>query len=313
MQENSFISFIVPVLNMADTLGKCLESIKNVDYPKDNFEIIVMDNGSSDSSIEIAKQFTDRIFIDSKATIAKLRNKGAKEAKGTFLSFVDADCIIPKDYLKDALGYFKDSNVGLVGSRTYIVFDNATWIEKTWKVHFDKDSDINKVNWLHSEAIVIKKDIFFAVGGFDGSLETCEDVDFGYRINKKYKIISDKKLAPLHLKDAKKITEFFKKESWRGKNSIQVSLKHLNERKEILSLALLFYYLMLLILLAPAIIITFIIKNIIYLASILLSITVPLAIISFNTCRRTKKFSYFWKFFLLYGVYILARVRTIFK
>ena len=236
MSENSLVSFIIPALNAADTIGACLESIQKLDYPKDSIEIIVVDNGSKDDTLDIAGKFTHSIFIDVSATIAKLRNIGAKNARGSFFIFLDSDCTLTADWVDNALGRFKDNGIGLVGSRTYMLPDDANWIDKTWKMHLNKSKSPESAKWLISRAIMIRKDVFLSIGGFDESLTTCEDVEFGYRVQNKYRIIADEKLAPLHMKSQENIYEFFKKELWRGKDSFRVGLRHLNEPKEALNM-----------------------------------------------------------------------------
>jgi len=309
MGENIFISFIIPCYNSKDTVSRCLESIQNINYPKDYFEIIIVDNGSKDNTIDVCRKFTDRIFSDATATISKLRNMGAQKARGNFLVFIDSDCVISKDWLKRVLEHFKDSNVGLAGSKTYTVPDEAGWIEKTWKIHLDRGKDEKDARWVVSRAIGVKKDIFLAAGGFDESLETCEDVDFGYRVGNKYNVISDEKLAPLHLKYTKSLSEFLKSESWRGKDSLKVSLKHMKEKKEMLSVAFLLYYSVLCILLLPAVVLGLIRQSAIYPIVVSAGIVAPIVYISFDTCRKANKFSYFHKLFILYCTYILARIK----
>ena len=313
MNENSFISFIVPSYNSENSIEKCLESIQNVDYLKNNFEIIIVDNGSKDGTVDIAKRFTDKIFIDNTATIAKLRNDGAKKSKGDFLVFLDSDCLLPKDWLINASEHFKDPAVVLVGSTTIILPGGDSWIDKAWKVHLDSIKANKQVMWIVSRAMAVRRDVFFLVGGFDESLVTCEDVDFGYRVSRKYKVISDKRLAPLHLKTINTLVEFFKKESWRGKDSLRVSLKYIKKWKEILSFASLMYYFILILLIAPSLALSLILRNMLFISLILICITLPLIIITFNTCLTKKQFSYFWKLLVLYGVYILARLRAIFQ
>ncbi|MCX5679739.1 MAG: glycosyltransferase [Candidatus Omnitrophica bacterium] len=313
MSENNLVSFIIPAFNAAETIGACLESIKRVDYPKDSLEIIVVDNGSKDDTLDIVGRFTSNIFIDNAATIAKLRNIGAKNANGGFLIFLDSDCTIPADWVDNALGHFKDNSVGLIGAKTYMLPDDANWIDRIWKMHLNRAKSKESVKWIISRAIMVKKDIFLSIGGFNESLITCEDVEFGYRMQKQYKIIADERLAPLHLEAQKDIFEFFKKESWRGEDSLRVGLKHLNEPKEVLTIAVLFYYLLSLLLLLPAIFIAIITKNAIYPLMISFGVVLPLLLISFSACIREKSLAYFWKFFIIYSVYIIARIAAMFK
>ena len=144
-------------------------------------------------------------------------------------------------------------------------------------------------------------------------MRTCEDVDFGYNMRKKYKIISDERLAPIHMEKARTLSDFFRKEVWRSKGNIANALNHLDEPKEIMGLVYVFYYLVLLAILLPSLIMTFVVRSPVYFFVVLLGLAIPLLIVSFDTCRRTAKYSYFFKLFIVYGVYVLAKVRAIFK
>jgi hypothetical protein len=132
-------------------------------------------------------------------------------------------------------------------------------------------------------------------------------------MRKKYKIISDERLAPIHMEKARTLSDFFRKEVWRSKGNIANALNHLDEPKEIMGLVYVFYYLVLLAILLPSLIMTFVVRSPVYFFVVLLGLAIPLLIVSFDTCRRTAKYSYFFKLFIVYGVYVLAKVRAIFK
>lgn len=313
MDNGAFISFVIPALNVEKDISKCLESIQGLDFPKEKFEIIVIDNNSSDRTPDVARKFTNKVYSRDHVTIAKLRNDGVKESRGNFFVFVDSDCIIPKDWLNNALRHFDGKDVGLVGSESHILPENATWVEKTWKVHLDKDKDARTPTWISARAIMTTRDVFQNLGGFNEGLETGEDFDFGQRLRKKFRIISDEKLAYIHLGEAKTLSAFYAKEMWRGKTALSVWLKDIGRLEGLRNIVALFYYLIALILVVPAVIATVTTGSIIYILIVLLAMAIPLSAISFNTCRKTGKYSYFFKLCVVYGVYILARMMAILK
>ena len=94
------LSIIIPVYNKAEYVDRCLHSILEQDYT--NFELIIIDDGSTDESANIIKQFTDsRIIFISTANkgVSAARNRGMTEAKGQYLLFVDSDDYISPHYL----------------------------------------------------------------------------------------------------------------------------------------------------------------------------------------------------------------------
>lgn len=95
------LSIIVPVYNVADYLPKCLDSLLAQDLPQDEYEIIVVNDGSTDNSGEIAQQYADQyenIMLINQANqgLSGARNTGIKQAKGDYIQFVDSD-----DYLEE--------------------------------------------------------------------------------------------------------------------------------------------------------------------------------------------------------------------
>lgn len=308
MDKNIFVSFIMPTYNAHNHIGRCLDAIRAIDYPRDRFEIVVVDNGSSDDTVEIARKFTDKIIIDTMTCVGRLRNLGAARAAGDLLVFIDSDCIIESDWLKRAIAHFKDDTIGAAGARTYRLASDAGWIEDAWGAYRDKDRGVKEARWVITAAMAVRKKNFLAIGGFDESLVSCEDVEFGYRINKRYKVISDDSLAPLHLKTSSTLLAFFRKEAWRGRDSFKVGLKYLNESGEALSLLALSYYFLTFLLFVPGMILSLVTKNALYFSAIVLAMITPLGILSAKVAIRTKRIGYFWKFLVLFGVYFAARI-----
>ena len=84
-------SVIIPMKNEEKFIGPCLSSICNNNFPVGEYEIICIDNGSTDNTVEIAKSHTDKVYLLPGVSISALRNFGANKASGKFLAFVDAD------------------------------------------------------------------------------------------------------------------------------------------------------------------------------------------------------------------------------
>src|SRR3989344_2069802 len=104
--KSKYLSIIVPVFNAEATLEKCLEAIRNIKGFSKECELIVADDGSDDSSWDIAKKYTDKIVRSPKNEGAAFtRNLGARSAKGEFLLFVDSDVILST---LDILSYLKE-------------------------------------------------------------------------------------------------------------------------------------------------------------------------------------------------------------
>ena len=85
------ISFVIPVLNGERDISRCLLSIRNQDFSAEEYEVLVVDNGSTDRTQDIVRNLGFDIQVIPGVSVASLRNRGAVEARGDFLAFVDAD------------------------------------------------------------------------------------------------------------------------------------------------------------------------------------------------------------------------------
>ena len=108
LADPPLVSFCIPTLNNERTLGRCLHSIANQDYPHQ--EIIIVDGHSRDNTIRIAEQFTDEIYYD-KGTLGSARQTSIDHARGDVLALFDSDIIIPhRSWLSSAIRYFNYSD-----------------------------------------------------------------------------------------------------------------------------------------------------------------------------------------------------------
>ena len=109
-----FISVIIPVYNCERYLERCLDSVFSQDYS--NYEVICIDDGSSDGSAEIIKKYRCRYYWQTNAGQAAARNRGIELAEGEWICFVDADDAIESDYLSKLVGGITE-NAGIVVCR----------------------------------------------------------------------------------------------------------------------------------------------------------------------------------------------------
>jgi len=127
-----FVDIIIPVFNEEKYISACLLSVKNLDYPVDRYKVTIVDNGSTDRSVELAKKQQVRIIEHIQGKVGAVRNRGVNSSSGDIVAFLDADCLVGDQWLRAAVYHLdKDFSLGAVGG-TYTAPEIATWQEKAW-------------------------------------------------------------------------------------------------------------------------------------------------------------------------------------
>jgi len=196
-------------------------------------EIIVVDNGSCDKTVEICKSYGAKVLLKKEGTIASLRNYGAKTSRGDLLAFLDADCVAPENWLEKALTYLNGDGRVILGFRLSIP-ENSNWVAKCWDLLFAKRYFTGEVDWVPTGNVIMSREAFMSINGFDEKLESNEDYDFCARMRKQgYKIISSSDISITHLRPPQTLMQIFKKELWHGKEVLKVFINDIHQNKEI--------------------------------------------------------------------------------
>lgn len=228
-------SIVIPAKNEEANIGRCLDSIRHVEWDARQFEVIVVDNGSTDGTVDIARGKGAQVYVKPELTISGLRNFGAGHASGEILAFIDADCTVKASWLAKASSYLLRKEVACFGSPP-IVPEDATWVQKAWFAVRKKRTDLCETDWLESMNMFVRREAFVASGGFDETLITCEDYDLTMRLKKHGLIITDSSIVAVHHGEAATVMHFFRKELWRGKSNFAGMMQHGLTMSEIPSL-----------------------------------------------------------------------------
>lgn len=188
-----FTSIVIPVKNGGSLLVNCLESLSRLDYPRDKYEVIIVDGGSTDGSRELAKKLGALVVDNKKGTVSPGRNRGFAAARGDFIVFSDADCVMDQDWLKNALKYFKDSKVGGVGGVEFnppngkefsraveYVFRSTTSFTKT--IHTDNFQGCQEVKHIPGCNAFYRREVLERIMPLNETLLTAEDVELSRQV-----------------------------------------------------------------------------------------------------------------------------------
>ncbi|MFH1656410.1 MAG: glycosyltransferase [Candidatus Nealsonbacteria bacterium] len=186
------LSIIIPTLNEEKQVPLLLESIKKQNF--NDYEIIVADANSKDKTISIVKKYNCKITAG--GLPSKGRNNGAKIAKGDLLLFLDADVILPKDFIKKTLKEFDKRKLKIASF--FLIPQEKNKITRfffnffyNWPVFF-----FQQVIAHGAMGILIDKDIFNSIKGFDEKIKLSEDHDLIRRAKRlgKFGIIKSSKI-----------------------------------------------------------------------------------------------------------------------
>jgi GT2 family glycosyltransferase len=219
------VSFVVPVRNDPVRLKNCLATIAACDYPRALVEVVVADNGSSDDTPSVAAASGAKVLSLPGIAVGEMRNRAAHAAQGDVLAFVDADHELGPGWIGSAVATLQLPGVSAAGA-PYLQPPNATWVQRCYDSFRDHSEGIFDTPWLGSGNLAIWRQTFIDAGGFDTTLETCEDVDLCQRLRRQgHALKSDSRMHSVHMGDPKTLRAIFWGELWRGRDNLRVSFR----------------------------------------------------------------------------------------
>lgn len=187
MPKGAFISVVIPSRNAEATIGECLRAALGSSHG--SFEVVVVDDASTDGSKEIVRGFPCRLVeLKEHAGVSKARNKGAENSKGDILLFIDADCLLEKDALSIIAGSM-DGGTVLGGTYTPIPFDSSSFFSTFQSIFVNYHETRGEPDYIAAHCLAIDKNAFNEVGGFIedsymGVAAGVEDVELSHRLRK---------------------------------------------------------------------------------------------------------------------------------
>lgn len=198
-------SVIIPAYNAKNTIAACLDAIKRGDY-KGDYEIILVDDGSTDDTAEIASRFEGvRVIKQNNAGPASARNRGAKEAQGDIIIFTDSDCAPERDWMNQMLGPF-DLDPDVVGVKGAYKSRQqelaARFVQLEYEDKYDYMKHDKYIDFIDTYSAAFKRPVFIEMNGYDTSFPVAcaEDIELSYRISKKgYKMVFNPSAVVYHI------------------------------------------------------------------------------------------------------------------
>lgn len=187
MLENPLVSVIIPVYNREMFLKESLKSVYQQVYRP--IELIVVDDGSTDRSIEITERFIEENYsVNFKILLYKqdrgngniARNKGYDKSHGQFIQFLDSDDVLLPNKIKVEVNILKSSDYDFIYSKTELTDNKLNRLNKYFGVKFDKLVQISKYSW-QTMCPLYKREFLEKVGPWNEKLNYCQDWEFCVR------------------------------------------------------------------------------------------------------------------------------------
>lgn len=236
MEENTMseplVSFVMPNYNEGSFIRDALDSILQQTYK--NFECIIVDDGSSDNSPGIIKEYAARdprikFFQNEKnMRICRTLNRGISLAKGKYIARMDSDDVCMPNRLEVQVAFMEDpknAHVGVVGSHCFVIDENGDTVgKKTFPID---DKDIRGQIWyqnpLQHSTTLIRKQAINECGNYDDSFVYAEDLELWVKIGQKYELRNiEEKLMKYRIHGA---NDIFKHQKTMIKNALRVRRK----------------------------------------------------------------------------------------
>ena len=180
-------SIVIAARNETSNLSACLASISKIDYPTSGYEVIVVDNNSTDNTAEIMAGFPNVVYLkEERPGPSSARNKGIAASSGDMLVFLDADTTVDKNWLKTLLAPFEDASVGAVGGEIRPMAEGniiSEYLSVSLLMRYHRYGGKRYVKGYPSCNLAVRKSSLD--GGFDPNIVRGQDKDICYRILEK--------------------------------------------------------------------------------------------------------------------------------
>ncbi|SLM30412.1 Similar to family 2 glycosyltransferase SpsQ [Desulfamplus magnetovallimortis] len=193
-------SVVIPAYNAEKTLAGCIDALLCQSVPQEQYEVIVIDDGSTDSTAEIAKKYPVIYHYQKNQGPAAARNRGANLAKGDIILFTDSDCVPDHFWIENMVAplvkptscsspestYYRNSIVsGVKGAyRTKQSSMTARFAQAEFEDRFAMLEQVPFIDMVDTYSAAFRRDVFLDAGGFDPSFPVAnnEDTELSYRL-----------------------------------------------------------------------------------------------------------------------------------
>ena len=199
------VSIIVITKNNIKTIKKCVDGLINLNYDKNDYEIIFVDGHSNDGTDKYIENYINnniKLIYEDKGTMGYARNQGINEAKGSYIFFIDADAYPEKEWINKVLTHFSENpDLVAVGGMDEMVGGlEMRALTNSWR-RLGKSSGVKAITKIKTVNYAIKKQILVTYGMFDESLSHYDESELNARLyskNNSFGFIFDPSIIVYH-------------------------------------------------------------------------------------------------------------------
>jgi len=200
------ISVIVPAFNAEKTIAACLTSLLNQTVAQQDYEIIVVDDGSTDATADIVRKYSQvRLLSQENQGPAAARNNGVRQAQGDIILFTDADCTVSDNWIEEMTCLLK-SNPEVVGAKGVYKTSQKSLVARFVQLEYEDKYDVMKrhkyIDFIDTYSACFRKHVFIKMDGYNRSFPVAcaEDVELSFRLaNAGYKMLFAPRAIVYHI------------------------------------------------------------------------------------------------------------------
>lgn len=314
MSEAIRFSIVIPVKNDEENIARCLSSLTRLATPAALLEVIVVDNGSTDRTLEVVNSYFGAlpliVLVRPWLFISALRNLGAALAKGTWIAFLDSDCEVRADWLDGAQKAIA-SGWGSVFGSFYGIPDDSSWVASYWYGDRERKPG-GEISYLPAGDLFLHGEVFKKLGGFDESIQTNEDVELCQRARAAgFSVMCVPELSVIHWGTPQTVGQFFKKNRWHGTHVLRVFLQNLPRLLNLKPLLLAFYTMLCMIAVGICLFLAAFRGHYIPLLLAVIVLLLPACALGVNAAIKTRKPKALAPMSVLFLIYALARASSL--
>lgn len=182
------ISVVIPAYNEEKLIAECIKALQNQTFPEDKYEIIVVNNNSTDKTAQIAKNMGAVVFdYAKKQGFSETKQFGVEKARAKIIAFIDADTVAKKDWLENIYKLMQGNKYVLIGGGSLPSESNfISWFIFIILEFFANLNQLFGIHPIWGYNMAVLKDAFLKAGGFNMHMKTAEDWELSSRMQKQF-------------------------------------------------------------------------------------------------------------------------------